>query len=49
MIGLADCVLALGFEKMERGSLSAKVSNNLLLYSIKRRWAKSPKQVKMCL
>ncbi|GFS10534.1 non-specific lipid-transfer protein-like [Elysia marginata] len=24
--GLADCVMALGFEKMERGSLSAKVS-----------------------
>ena len=23
--GLADCVLALGFEKMERGSLGAKV------------------------
>lgn len=26
-VGLADCVLALGFEKMERGSLSAKVWN----------------------
>lgn len=25
LVGLADCVLALGFEKMERGSLSAKV------------------------
>lgn len=24
-VGLADCVLALGFEKMERGSLSSKV------------------------
>ena len=24
--GMADCVLALGFEKMERGSLKAKVS-----------------------
>lgn len=24
--GLSDCVLALGFEKMERGSLSAKVN-----------------------
>lgn len=23
--GVADCVLAVGFEKMERGSLSAKV------------------------
>ena len=26
--GNADCVLALGFEKMERGSLSSKVSFN---------------------
>lgn len=26
--GNADCVLAFGFEKMERGSLSAKVSYN---------------------
>lgn len=26
-VGLADCVLALGFEKMERGSLSSKVWN----------------------
>jgi sterol carrier protein 2 len=25
--GNADCVLALGFEKMERGSLSSKVSD----------------------
>lgn len=24
--GVADCVLALGFEKMERGSLQAKVN-----------------------
>ena len=24
--GMADCVMALGFEKMERGSLKAKVS-----------------------
>lgn len=24
--GLADCVLALGFEKMERGSLTSKVT-----------------------
>jgi sterol carrier protein 2 len=24
--GIADCVLALGFEKMERGSLASKVS-----------------------
>ena len=26
-IGLADCVLALGFEKMQRGSLSSQVKN----------------------
>ena len=25
--GIADCVMALGFEKMERGSLTAKVCN----------------------
>jgi sterol carrier protein 2 len=25
--GSADCVLALGFEKMERGSLGSKVGN----------------------
>lgn len=28
--GLADCVLALGFEKMEKGSLSSKVKERKL-------------------
>jgi len=27
--GACNCVLALGFEKMQRGSLSSTVSNNL--------------------
>lgn len=31
--GNADCVLAVGFEKMERGSLSAKVSKLYKTYS----------------
>jgi len=31
-LGLADCVLALGFEKMERGSLSSKVQYSSQLF-----------------
>jgi hypothetical protein len=30
-IGLADCVLALGFEKMQRGSLTSQVNNSFFL------------------
>lgn len=33
--GQNDCVLAVGFEKMERGSLGAKVTK-ILLYSSKQ-------------
>lgn len=29
--GQNDCVLAVGFEKMERGSLGAKVMNTILI------------------
>jgi len=33
-IGLADCVLALGFEKMQRGSLTSQVKNSYLVVLI---------------
>ena len=34
--GISDCVLALGFEKMERGSLGTKVCVSLYLLIIQQ-------------
>jgi len=30
LTGVSDCILALGFEKMQRGSLSGKVKLNII-------------------
>ena len=30
-LGMSECVLALGFEKMERGSLSGKVCHTYMI------------------
>jgi len=36
LTGVSDCILALGFEKMQRGSLSGKVKLNIIyMYQFK--------------
>lgn len=45
---MADCVMAIGFEKMERGSLKGKVCQQIALLSrlfktLTRVWSRKPK------